>query len=54
MKSEQWVAAVLVAVGEEFPNPFGSNIDNQRMYNLSSLVPVEQCVSESMINVDGC
>ena len=49
IKSEQRVAAVLVALEEEFLNPFSSSIDSQRLYNLSSRAPVEQGVTESMI-----
>ena len=51
IKSEQRMAAVLVSLEEEFLNPFASNMDSQRLYNLSSGAPVEQGVADSMINV---
>ena len=50
VKSEQRISAVLLATWV-FLNPFGSNMDSQRLYNLSTGASDEQGIAESMINL---
>jgi hypothetical protein len=50
IKSEEVVSKVIHVLKEEYINPFGIQIDESNLFNLSSGVPVEDTVADDILS----
>ena len=51
LKSEKHVKNLIKVLTNDFVNSFDTDIDNNKLFNLSSGVPVEASIAEDIINV---
>ena len=50
-KSEKWTSKLVQTITQEFLNPFDDSLDQAKLYNLSSGIPVDTQKSEQMLKI---